>query len=164
MWRIPGRCGNPSWPTWAACRICCSFRQADGGSSRPPTRSSGRRPTGASSCGMSMPYVDNKNAESLLEYRLTVSATCRVGSLSQLVPISNQVYQEPHTCPALRAHPTAPSFIAQSNAGYICIFSTRKPFRLNKTKVGTIACLPTKLYESLTPPRLVPACRTAAAL
>ncbi|KAL6063331.1 WD repeat-containing protein 25 [Balamuthia mandrillaris] len=50
------------------------------------------------------------------------------------VVISNQVYQEVYTCPWLRAHPDGASFIAQSNAGYITIFSTQPPFKLNKRK------------------------------
>jgi len=115
-----------------------------------------------------MPYVDDAAMPGPgLAQGLTESATGRGGAPPQLVPISNQVYQEPHTCPALRAHPTAPSFVAQSNAGYICIFSTRKPFRLNKTKVGPCAggLLAQTIGASLlTPPRPAPACRGAAAL
>ena len=52
-----------------------------------------------------------------------------------MVPISNQVYQEPHTCPAVRMHPHKRTFAAQSSGDYICFFSTTKPFSLDKRKV-----------------------------
>lgn len=48
--------------------------------------------------------------------------------------LSNQVYQEAYTCPSLRVHPDGAHFVAQSNAGYIAIFSSQPPFKLNKYK------------------------------
>jgi len=47
---------------------------------------------------------------------------------------SNQVYQEPYTCPSLCAHPYEHVFVAQSNANYVVIFSARRPYKLNKFK------------------------------
>ena len=47
---------------------------------------------------------------------------------------SNQIYCEPYTCPCLRIHPYNNTFMAQSNANYIVIFSSRSPYRMNKYK------------------------------
>ena len=47
---------------------------------------------------------------------------------------SNQVYQEPYTCPTLRPHPTDPTFLAQSNANYVVLFSSKRPYKMNKYK------------------------------
>jgi len=48
--------------------------------------------------------------------------------------LSNQVYQEAYTCTCLKAHPTTRHITAQSNGGYIAIFSSNKPYKLNRTK------------------------------
>lgn len=50
------------------------------------------------------------------------------------IALSNQVYLEAYTCPSVRFHPYEASFVAQSNADYIAIFSSRPPFKLNKYK------------------------------
>ena len=42
--------------------------------------------------------------------------------------------QEAFTCTCLKVHPTESHFIAQSNGDYIALFSTRKPYKLNKFK------------------------------
>ena len=47
---------------------------------------------------------------------------------------SNQVYQEPYTCPTLRPHPTDPTFLVQSNANYVILFSSKRPYKMNKYK------------------------------
>ncbi|KAL2523637.1 Transducin/WD40 repeat-like superfamily protein [Abeliophyllum distichum] len=57
-----------------------------------------------------------------------------VWDVSRQIPLSNQVYTEAYTCPAIRCHPSEPYFIAQSNGNYIAIFSSRPPFRLDKYK------------------------------
>nr|XP_054758333.1 WD repeat-containing protein 25-like [Lytechinus pictus] len=46
--------------------------------------------------------------------------------------LSNQLYHEKYTCCSLRSHPTGDVFMAQSNANYIALFSTSRPYRLNK--------------------------------
>jgi len=48
--------------------------------------------------------------------------------------LSNQVYQEAYTCTCVKPHPTSLNFTAQSNGGYIAIFSSTKPYKLNKVK------------------------------
>ncbi|XP_078352149.1 WD repeat-containing protein 25-like [Oculina patagonica] len=48
--------------------------------------------------------------------------------------LSNQIYQEAFTCTCLKVHPTESHFVAQSNGDYIALFSTRKPYKLNKFK------------------------------
>ncbi|KAL2633680.1 hypothetical protein R1flu_005159 [Riccia fluitans] len=50
------------------------------------------------------------------------------------IALSNQVYLEAYTCPAVRYHPFEETFIAQSNASYIAIFSGRPPFKMNRYK------------------------------
>lgn len=42
--------------------------------------------------------------------------------------------QERYTCPSLAMHPQEDSFVAQTNGNYIALFSTQKPYRMNKTK------------------------------
>ncbi|XP_058255632.1 WD repeat-containing protein 25 [Hemibagrus wyckioides] len=48
--------------------------------------------------------------------------------------ISNQIFHERYTCPSLAMHPQEDSFVAQTNGNYIALFSTQKPYRMNKTK------------------------------
>lgn len=62
------------------------------------------------------------------------SETVVVWDYRSAVVRSDQVYQEPYTCPSLCAHPYENSFVAQSNANYAVIFSARKPYKLNKYK------------------------------
>ncbi|CAM6095099.1 unnamed protein product [Calypogeia fissa] len=50
------------------------------------------------------------------------------------VALSNQVYIEAYTCPCVRYHPFEQTFIAQSNANYIAIFSAKSPFKMDKYK------------------------------
>ena len=62
------------------------------------------------------------------------SETVVVWDYQAAVVRSNQIYQEPYTCPSLCAHPYEHSFVAQSNANYAVIFSARRPYKLNKYK------------------------------
>ncbi|EDV23994.1 uncharacterized protein TRIADDRAFT_26634 [Trichoplax adhaerens] len=48
--------------------------------------------------------------------------------------LSNQIYQEAFTCTCLKVHPFESTLIAQSNGNYIAIFSTKRPYKLNKKK------------------------------
>ena len=57
-----------------------------------------------------------------------------VWDISSTVLVSNQVYLEPFTCPCLRVHPTDSTFMAQSNGNYVVLFSSTKPYKLNKHK------------------------------
>ena len=43
-------------------------------------------------------------------------------------------FQEAFTCTCLKVHPYESHFVAQSNGDYIALFSTRKPYKLNKFK------------------------------
>lgn len=57
-----------------------------------------------------------------------------VWDISSTVLVSNQIYLEPFTCPCLRVHPTDSTFMAQSNGNYVVLFSSTKPYKLNKHK------------------------------
>ncbi|XP_048048018.1 WD repeat-containing protein 25 [Megalobrama amblycephala] len=48
--------------------------------------------------------------------------------------LSNQIFHERYTCPSLSAHPLDDSFIAQTNGGYIALFSSQRPYRMNKRR------------------------------
>ncbi|KAF7201680.1 WD repeat-containing protein 25 isoform X1 [Nothobranchius furzeri] len=48
--------------------------------------------------------------------------------------VSNQIYHERYTCPSLALHPQEESFVAQTNGNYIALFSSQKPYRMNKRR------------------------------
>ncbi|XP_067130757.1 WD repeat-containing protein 25-like [Centruroides vittatus] len=48
--------------------------------------------------------------------------------------LSNQIYQERYTCPSLKVHPSGVNFIAQTNGNYIAVFSSTRPYKMNKNK------------------------------
>ena len=48
--------------------------------------------------------------------------------------ISNQIFHEKYICTSLRKHPFSSVFYAQTHGNYICEFSTRKPYKMNKFK------------------------------
>uniref|UniRef100_A0A8C4VSF1 WD repeat domain 25 n=1 Tax=Gopherus evgoodei TaxID=1825980 RepID=A0A8C4VSF1_9SAUR len=48
--------------------------------------------------------------------------------------ISNQIFHERYTCPSLTLHPREPAFVAQTNGNYMALFSTQRPYRINKKK------------------------------
>ncbi|XP_068608410.1 WD repeat-containing protein 25 [Brachionichthys hirsutus] len=48
--------------------------------------------------------------------------------------VSNQIYHERYTCPSLTLHPTEESFVAQTNGDYMAVFSSQRPYRMNKTR------------------------------
>ncbi|CAM6118067.1 unnamed protein product [Calypogeia fissa] len=54
--------------------------------------------------------------------------------MTHRVALSNQVYIEAYTCPYVRYHPFEQTFIAQSNANLIAIFSAKSPFKMDKYK------------------------------
>ena len=47
------------------------------------------------------------------------------------------MYIEGYTCTCVRKHPSENVFIAQSAAGYIAAFGSKKPYRLDVRKVET---------------------------
>ena len=73
-------------------------------------------------------------ASSDIVRRNATSQTVVVWDAASTAVLSNQIYQEPYTCPCVRAHPTDSTFLVQSNAGYIVLFSSSRPYRLNKYK------------------------------
>ncbi|KAI4882141.1 hypothetical protein NFI96_016956 [Prochilodus magdalenae] len=48
--------------------------------------------------------------------------------------VSNQIFHERYTCPSLALHPQEDTFFAQTNGNYVAIFSSQKPYRMNKRK------------------------------
>ncbi|XP_075047999.1 WD repeat-containing protein 25 [Mixophyes fleayi] len=48
--------------------------------------------------------------------------------------ISNQIFHERYTCPSLALHPKDRVFVAQTNGNYIALFSTQRPYTMNKKK------------------------------
>lgn len=48
--------------------------------------------------------------------------------------ISNQIFHERYTCPSLTLHPREPAFVAQTNGNYMALFSTQRPYKINKRK------------------------------
>ncbi|XP_038078408.1 WD repeat-containing protein 25-like isoform X2 [Patiria miniata] len=66
--------------------------------------------------------------------RDSANKTIMVWDLRTTAAVSNQLYHEKYTCPCLRAHPSDRVFVAQSTANYIALFSTVRPYKLNKFK------------------------------
>ncbi|XP_078796720.1 WD repeat-containing protein 25 isoform X2 [Oryzias latipes] len=48
--------------------------------------------------------------------------------------LSNQIYNERYTCPSLALHPLEDTFVAQTNGNYMALFSTQRPYRMNKRR------------------------------
>ncbi|XP_061650946.1 WD repeat-containing protein 25 isoform X2 [Phyllopteryx taeniolatus] len=48
--------------------------------------------------------------------------------------VSNQIYHERYTCPSLALHPQGDSFVAQTNGDYVAVFSSQRPYRMNKRR------------------------------
>ncbi|XP_078418503.1 WD repeat-containing protein 25 [Cetorhinus maximus] len=48
--------------------------------------------------------------------------------------ISNQIFHERYTIPCLAVHPKESVFVAQTNGNYMVLFSTQRPYRMNKRK------------------------------
>ncbi|XP_019743755.1 WD repeat-containing protein 25 [Hippocampus comes] len=48
--------------------------------------------------------------------------------------VSNQIYHERYTCPSLALHPQEDSFVAQTNGNYVALFSSQRPYRMNKRR------------------------------
>lgn len=48
--------------------------------------------------------------------------------------LSNQIFHERYTCPSLALHPAEDSFVAQTNGNYMAVFSSQRPYRMNKRR------------------------------
>ncbi|XP_054651802.1 WD repeat-containing protein 25 isoform X2 [Dunckerocampus dactyliophorus] len=48
--------------------------------------------------------------------------------------VSNQIYHERYTCPSLALHPQEDSFVAQTNGNYMAVFTSQRPYRMNKRR------------------------------
>ncbi|CAL8273216.1 unnamed protein product [Merluccius merluccius] len=48
--------------------------------------------------------------------------------------LSNQIYHERYTCPSLALHPAEDCFVAQTNGNYMAVFSSQRPYRMNKRR------------------------------
>ncbi|XP_042193954.1 WD repeat-containing protein 25 isoform X2 [Callorhinchus milii] len=48
--------------------------------------------------------------------------------------ISNQIFHERYTIPCMAVHPKEAVFVAQTNGSYMVLFSTQRPYRMNKRK------------------------------
>ncbi|XP_022108558.1 WD repeat-containing protein 25-like isoform X2 [Acanthaster planci] len=66
--------------------------------------------------------------------RDSANRTIMVWDLRSTAVVSNQLYHEKYTCPCLRRHPSDSVFVAQSTANYIALFSTVRPYKMNKFK------------------------------
>lgn len=43
-------------------------------------------------------------------------------------------HQERYTCPSLALHPLDDCFVAQTNGDYVAVFSSQRPYRMNKRR------------------------------
>ena len=73
-------------------------------------------------------------ASSDIERRSGCSQAMNVWDYASGVVLASQLYFEPYSCPFLRLHPVESMFLAQSNANYITLFSSKQPYKMNKFK------------------------------
>lgn len=73
-------------------------------------------------------------ASSDIERRSGYSQALNIWDYDSGVVLASQLYFEPYSCPFLRLHPVESVFLAQSNASYLTIFSSKKPYKMNKFK------------------------------
>lgn len=73
-------------------------------------------------------------ASSDIERRSGCSQAMNVWDYDSGVVLASQLYFEPYSCPFLRLHPVQSVFLAQSNANYLTVFSSKKPYKMNKFK------------------------------
>lgn len=73
-------------------------------------------------------------ASSDIERRSGCSQAMNVWDCDSGVVLASQLYFEPYSCPFLRLHPVESVFLAQSNANYLTVFSSKKPYKMNKFK------------------------------
>lgn len=46
----------------------------------------------------------------------------------------SRCHQERYTCPSLALHPLDDCFVAQTNGNYVAVFSSQRPYRMNKRR------------------------------
>ena len=73
-------------------------------------------------------------ASSGIERKSGCSQALNVWDYDSGVVLVNQLYFEPYSCPFLRLHPVESVFLAQSNASYLTVFSSKNPYKMNKFK------------------------------
>ena len=73
-------------------------------------------------------------ASSDIERKGSYGQTMTIWDYASGVALATQVYFEPYSCLCLRLHPTESVFLAQSNANYLIMFSSNKPYKMNKFK------------------------------
>ena len=73
-------------------------------------------------------------ASSDIERRSGCSQAMNVWDYDSGVVLASQLYFEPYSCPFLRLHPIESVFLAQSSANYLTVFSSKKPYKMNKFK------------------------------
>ena len=73
-------------------------------------------------------------ASSDIERKSGYSQAMNVWDYTSGVVLAGQIYFEPYSCPFLRLHPIETVFLAQSSANYLTVFSSNKPYKLNKFK------------------------------
>lgn len=62
------------------------------------------------------------------------SQAMNVWELDSGVTLAHQLYFEPYSCPCLRVHEAGKEFLAQSNGGYVVVFSAQRPFKMDKRR------------------------------
>ena len=81
-----------------------------------------------------LPKMDTFVASSDIVRKNAFSQAMNVWDVDSGVALTHQLYFEPFTCPCLRVHSEKDEFLAQSNGNYVILFSSKKPFKLNKYK------------------------------
>lgn len=81
-----------------------------------------------------LPHQDAFVASSDIVRKNAFSQAMNVWDVRSGVTLTHQLYFEPFTCPCLRVHSERGEFLAQSNGNYVILFSSKKPFKLNKYK------------------------------
>lgn len=79
-----------------------------------------------------LPGQDTFVASSDIVRKNAFSQAMNVWDVRSGVTLTHQLYFEPFTCPCLRVHSEREEFLAQSNGNYVVLFSSQKPFKLNK--------------------------------
>ncbi|XP_029972911.1 WD repeat-containing protein 25 [Salarias fasciatus] len=66
--------------------------------------------------------------------RDSADRTLMVWDFQTAARLSNQIFHERYTCPSLALHPLEDCFVAQTNGDYVALFSTQRPYRMNKRR------------------------------
>ncbi|KAJ7989264.1 hypothetical protein DPEC_G00317680 [Dallia pectoralis] len=66
--------------------------------------------------------------------RDSAERTLIVWDFQTTAKLSSQIYHERYTCPSLALHPQEDCFVAQTNGNYMALFSSQRPYRMNKRR------------------------------